>query len=345
MKSICFKFLSSFLVIVMIVFSICFLQSFAVSENFQEDCEKYLSENCNRVLNGEKVVFENGPIEYDLFVIAHQNDLKFNPDGDSVNFASEYDYSAHQRICADALRILLHDKGNSRYNGTYTKDGETKSFNDLLIANSAEPDSSEKGDYKGVGEDGQLVYQSLNILHPFSNFCGHFYNPYTELNNVDSNDNTAKLNARRHYDAAVNLYQQANYVLALTELGKGIHYVQDACECHHAAGEDAVATGNNHADFETMIDTEIQAQNGWTLIGSLPDGEGYYDSSIYGEALHLSVENLVRNNGYSSYCLLAKSKTSNVDATDTIYATYKNATISTTQYLYKFANEVGITFS
>ena len=340
MKTLSLKILSILLTLVLVTGVICAVPSYAHDDEYEIDGDQYLSDICLKLAKGEQVDFEDRYVEYDLLVIAKMNQSN---DGDSqTRFASEYDYSAHQRICADALRIMAHDLGNSRYNSTISG----QSINDLLITNSAEPDKSEKGDYKEVNEDGTLKYSSLNILHPFSNFCGHFYNPYTELNNVDSNDNTAKINARRHYDAAVNLYGRGEYIKAFTELGKGLHYVQDACECHHAAGEDAIDSGNNHSEFETMIDNAIQATTDWTLIGDLPSGEDYFDASVYNEALKTTVENIVRNNGYSSYPLCDRSKSYDCeDADDVIFATYKNATTAAVQYFYKFAKQVGMSFT
>ena len=321
------------------------MQSFAGDkDDYKLDGDQYLSDACLRISEGEDVDLTDEPICYDLYYLYFQQQQNHNIDMSKIEFESKYDYSAHKRIAADALRIMSHDIGNSLYNGTYVEDGETKNYNDLFIQMAAEPDSSERGYYNGYNDDGSLKYSLYT--NPLYWFSGHFYHPQTEVNNKDTNENTAKLNAKLHYDRALYFYKNGNTLLAFKELGKGTHYVMDACECHHATGEDAVASNNNHGEFEKQIDAAIQATAGWTLIGGDLGSGHYYDNSVYNEALQISVENIVRNNGYSSFPLLAKSKNSNnVDANDVVYATYKNAVMATVQYYYKFAHETGVNIS
>lgn len=93
-------------------------------------------------------------------------------------------------------------------------------------------------------------------------FAGHFYDPYTELNFLGSNSNTAKTNAHEHFIGAVSLSTEEQ--TAQTEadmyeqLGRCLHYLQDVCQPMHATNfTETHSPAGAHSDFETYIDTNI----------------------------------------------------------------------------------------
>ena len=147
-------------------------------------------------------------------------------------------------------------------------------------------------------------------------------------------------------------------------MARGCHYCQDACQPHHANNITAADDGSNiieramngkagtnrHAIYEKDIDVYIR--NNLPYEAALDDlTQDVFDSVIYDEALQIPIENIVRNNSYSSYVLVDKCDytqtrdTGNTaDYYDSATASFKNAVICTTQYLYQFCNTVGISF-
>ncbi len=378
------KIIALVLALALLIGSGACLQSFALEDDFDSVIEETYSPTIQKLLRGEEVEFlYNGkPMTYDLSVIAEMAEAKRasgNNSLDSAEFESTRDDTAptHQRICANALAIILHDKGTSQFDDSFTyydtKNGITcHTYADFIVYHSASPDEDETGLYVGTDEEtGKNVYKKpdseLSITNPFngmtyfeSMFSGHFYDPYTEKNFKNRTADTCKINARRHYDTAITFYNAGRIADAFEELGRGCHYVQDACQTHHANNLTAAADGaqeglsgkNRHALFEKDVDTYIR--NHMPYANKLNDlSNDVFDSSIYNEALRLSVENIVRNNDYSSYVLLDKSDyryatpsnitdSSSIDYYDSVTAEYKNATMATTQYIWHFAKEVGI---
>ena len=385
MKSRMAKIISLILALVLVTVSGACLQSFAANDDFEEVIEQTYSQTIQDLLHGEEVEFtyDGHPMTYDLATIDAMIDSNkagtLFSDVESGAFDSGRDaggYPTHQRICANALAILLHDKGTSVFDTLYAfEDGDSfvdsthgtlyKTYADYIVYHSASPDENERGTYEGLDENGKTTY-SYGASDILSSFYGHFYDPYTEKNWKDSTGETCKNNARRHYDVAVSLYRAGRTVDAFEELGRGSHYVQDACQTQHANNLTAIADGylnglndeaNRHAKFEKDVDVYIR--NHMPFTNKLANtSQNVFDESVYNEALQLSVENIVRNNDYSSYVLIDKSDYRymldkdnynvyiyNKDYYDSATAQFKNATMATVQYLYHFANEVGITFS
>lgn len=391
------KIISLILAFVLIISSGACLQSFA-EEDFDEVVERTYSQTIQDLLNGEEVEFEyyGHPMTYDLAVIDAIIDAQRENGTGGGDASIEFDsgrkadgYPTHQRIAANALAILLHDKGTSLFDTAYyfsssdsfvnsNVGANGKTYADYIVYHSASPDENETGLYDGIDEEtGKTVYKddtlSIKIggmTYSFVMFSGHFYDPYTEKNWKDSTEDTCKTNAVRHYNAAKNLYLEGKYADAFEELGRGMHYVQDACQTQHANNLTAKDDGdgltgymngldaekNRHGKFEKDID--IYIRNHMPFRTKLQNSQNVFDNSIYNEALQLSVENIVRNNDYASYVLIDKSNYMemldkdhpydhdyNVDYYDSATAQFKNATMASVQYLYHFANDVGITFS
>ena len=383
----------SFIICLAIISSTFLVNAFAAEEiNYNE----YFSDTVMALLNGEKIVNEiyGAPMSYDLNVMDYieENPSKvplndpageYHIDFESLRDNDKEEYPTHQRITAMALAILLHDKGSSVFNQShpasidYTVKDDDKTYTatladytDWMVYYAGSPDEDETGNYSGISETGRNYY-TVPALHitiggetiALDMYSGHFYNPYTEKNFRDVTTHNAKINARRHFDVAVSLYNEGRVADALDELGRGCHYCQDACQPHHAnnitaADDGSGLTGllngkngtNRHAIFEKDIDTYIR--NHLPYQSKLQMTEDIFDSSIYSEALTIEMENIVRNNSYSSYVLVDRcdyQQTRDVGNTTDYYdsatASFKNATISTLQYIYKFANTVGITFT
>ena len=163
-------------------------------------------------------------------------------------------------------------------------------------------------------------------------FDTHFYNPYTETN-YHGGATTAKIKADNYYNEAIEAYQSGNLTLAMQKIGRGSHFCADACEAHHANNKTAV--GSNHSAYEKYIDG-VRSKCG------IPNNS--FEQSVYNEALHLSVKQIVRNNSYASYCLGDKvtGSESNPDYEDAAIATVQNGIMSSVQYFYKFAIQTGM---
>lgn len=392
------KIMSLIIAFVLLIGSGACLQSFAAKRDFDSVIRENYSPMIQDLLNGEDVEFlyYGKPMTYDLAtidaVIDAQQNLGNNGGLDSINFEATRDNSAptHQTICATALAILLHDKGTSKVDEDYyfydSKNSITcNTYADFMVYHAGSPDEDETGTYAGIdSETGKPTYDDgvLSIKNPFNGmtysfvmFSGHFYNPYTEKNWKDSSTDTCKMNARRHFDAAVYFYNQGKYAEAFEQLGRGSHYVQDACQTQHSnnltAADDADGldgyykgfVGNNrHGIFEKDVHTFYNYKH--PFRDKLNKTQQVFDSSVYNEALKLSIENIVRNNSYSSYVLLDKSdyryvdrggnyddrftnfsSSTAIDYCDAAIAQFKNATMANVQYIWNFANEVGMTFS
>ena len=379
MKNRMTKIIALVLALVLVTVSGACVQAFA-KEDFDEVVAEEYGSTIQGLINGEEVEYTyNGkPMSYDLSVIADMVKAQqcMENGENSADFESSRGADAaptHQRICANALAILLHDKGTSVFASTDafmshaadTEEDDYESYAEFIVYHAATPDEDETGTYNGDDADGRPIYVEDTLsfkwggmTYSLSMFSGHFYDPYTELNWKDSSSNTCKMNARRHYNAAVSLYNAGNLEGAFEELGRGCHYVQDACQTQHAnnltAKDDGLingATGNNrHGIFENDVDAYIR--NHMPYTAKLAASQDVFDSSVYEEALKLEIEDIVRNNCYSSYILLDKSDyqqtrdlNNTTDYNDSARAQFKNATMACVQYIWHFANDVGITFT
>lgn len=145
----------------------------------------------------------------------------------------DYEEGTHEYVTARACTILYSDKG-------FFSD---KSAGNIAIAlaislASALPDKDEVG---------------------FPIFKGHFYDPETGENYAGGNDNTAKTNARDHYLAAVSAAESGDMNLAYEELGRCLHYVQDANVPHHAANVISYGSLSPHSQFEKYAEENMES--------------------------------------------------------------------------------------
>ena len=128
-----------------------------------------------------------------------------NPD---ERFSSGGVDHTHQYIVANALKILSNDKGNSAFNGELNSS--------ILMEATDWPDKL--GNETDAGT-----------------FAGHFYDPDTGKNWLGQKSPTARTRAESYFQAAVNAYRAGDVQLAMSNLGKGTHYVSDLNEPHHAS--------------------------------------------------------------------------------------------------------------
>ena len=144
---------------------------------------------------------------------------------------------------------------------------------------------------------------------------------------------TAKTRAVDYFDKAVTEYKNGNVALAMSYIGRGAHYVEDACETHHANNRTAV--DSNHSSYEKYVDEN-------RLRYKLPGDS--MNPALYEEARIIDVGQIIRNNSYASYTLLsaATGSTSNDDYDDAGRSMVRNGLIANIQYFYKFGVEVGI---
>lgn len=115
-------------------------------------------------------------------------------------------------------------------------------------------------------------------------FAGHFYNPKTGTNIMDSTYPTAKTNAKEYYDSALTYMRQGDRDKGLKYLGYALHYIQDSGEPHHAANIPKVVYGGAHGNFEDYVDENLE---------TLCPTDISVSNSIYSYALSHSAADMV----------------------------------------------------
>lgn len=110
----------------------------------------------------------------------------------------------------------------------------TKDYKDIIVSGSLKPDDDEnKGGFKY-----------------------HFYNPITERNYMGEKE-TAVYKCISHYDEALKNYKLGNKTLAYEELGRSIHFLEDANTPVHTGYDnpsDSVIKLPLHVRFEKKCD-------------------------------------------------------------------------------------------
>ena len=161
-------------------------------------------------------------------------------------------------------------------------------------------------------------------------FAGHFYDPDTGKNWLGQKSPTARTRAESYFQAAVNAYRAGDVQLAMSNLGKGTHYVSDLNEPHHASNLTAV--NSNHSAFEKYVDKNRKS---YTIAGNS------FGSSVYTTALNTSTGDLMYSAAKHAKGLAADAqKESSYDSAGR--QSVQHAIQTVTQYMYKFGKEVGI---
>lgn len=209
----------------------------------------------------------------------------------------------HQYVAASALVILNNDKSGSILNDP---------INSALLMEGA--------DWPDVWGN-QTDYMT---------FSGHFYDPDTGKNWLGQTSPTARTRAESYFQQAVDAYNTGNVETAMSYLGRGVHYVSDLNEPHHASNLTAV--NSNHSDFEKYVDKNRKNYKvaGDTLAGG-----------IYQEGLDNSVGDLMYTAAKRAKGLIdmAKQKDTYDQAGE---KSVQGAITTSVQYIYKFGIAVGI---
>lgn len=175
-------------------------------------------------------------------------------------------------------------------------------------------------------------------LERFQLFRGHFYDPDTNKKYAGFSNNTAKTNAVKHYEKALEYAEDGDTESMIEHLGKCLHFVQDSNEPHHAANIDAldINYGASHGEFEDYAES---------VFDEAMEGFDSLESNSYTIANNLSVEQIVHTGA-----ILAKVKINKVNGVqngewfETTQYCMQNATKYSTMILYKFAQEDAVTF-
>lgn len=134
-------------------------------------------------------------------------------------------------------------------------------------------------------------------------FKGHFYNPKTGKNWMGGKDDTALTNCVSHFNKAVTAARTAyglddstNMNIAYEEIGRALHYLQDASEPHHAANY-TVPPYMSHKRFEEFVDADIDR-----YTASCTTANGKFSNATYALAKTKDVSyfvNLTANYAYN----------------------------------------------
>ena len=223
-----------------------------------------------------------------------------NPD---ERFSSGGVDHTHQYIVANALKILSNDKGNSAFNGELNSSTLWR-----------QPTGRINLEMKQMQE---LLQDTFMILILEKNWLGQ-------------KSPTARTRAESYFQAAVNAYRAGDVQLAMSNLGKGTHYVSDLNEPHHASNLTAI--NSNHSAFEKYVDKNRKS---YTIAGSS------FGSSVYTTALNTSTGDLMYSAAKYAKGLVAEAqKESSYDSAGR--KSVQHAIQTVTQYMYKFGKEVGI---
>ncbi len=191
--------------------------------------------------------------------------------------------ASHELITARACGIVFSDKG-------FWCDGNQNEGASIIVAlmismASADPDNN----------------PTLGLNQAWK---GHFYDPDTGMNFADETNNTAKTNAEKYYNAALSNYRSMTDKVMTEELalniGRMLHYIQDACEPHHAANIKSFGPLSPHGMFESEADEKIN---------EYIDPIQTMVNSSYTSALNTSVGDIVHDGA-----VIAKSYSSLVDS-------------------------------
>lgn len=142
----------------------------------------------------------------------------------SIQWASGGPGYTHQYLTARALEILKADKGTAVANILYA-------YGSTILQYSDWPDTYETD---------------------FYTFAGHFYDPATGRNYLNQTSPTA-LSRFKDHAAKAKSYYKSNKTTSMRELGKALHYLEDAATPHHSAN--LTALNSNHTQYEEWVDS------------------------------------------------------------------------------------------
>lgn len=300
------------------------ISAYAVERKF--DIDDYTIESFSVMSSDEKLEVINKFIEAynpygikDLTTEEGQSDeIQLLWVSDSDKLKPDQQAATHQLITAQAFLTFVSNYGFYDLSGS-----DAMLYMLTLAAASGLPDKDEIG---------------------FFVFAGHFYDPDNEQNYVGDTSPTAKTNAQDHYTEAYNrLKTNVNMpiwgddsVYVIEKIGRCLHYIQDACEPHHASNKKAGVS--THSQFESFVNDNIES-----YISDLNSTPSYY----YTSARNKSAGELTKQAAqfskplYSSVSsLFIRDNWGNVGKMCTTQAVYYSAGI-----IYKLFHECGASFA
>lgn len=312
------------LMCISMLFSICSIVGYAFENEEEFSIEDYTWDDIMTMSNSDfRELLTNFERVYDPFGTYETNPITAiydeNSNSSSVQprwssgNSSHTESGSHELITARACGILLDDKG-------FWGANESGSILIALMISLASiiPDT----DWR------------LGVLN---GFAGHFYDPDTEKNWLGSDSNTAKTNASDNYDSACVEYNlNGMSELCIESIGKMLHYVQDACEPHHASNVTALEPEGLHTEFENYVDEKIN-----TYIDSFTT----INAEIYSNKAVMSVGELVREAAWLAKDDVLYIMDHNADDSDwdvVATRTTRNAVLYSAVVLYKFSLELNI---
>ncbi|RDU21970.1 zinc dependent phospholipase C family protein [Anaerosacchariphilus polymeriproducens] len=288
------------------IFIGCLLIILMVSSNVYAGTEKTLKGELPSkvidIMNGHNVIYGSGvPLAHNKGPV-NKTKIRDNSGKIRLTFESGGVDHTHQYIVANAVGILLHDKGDSVLSN--------KKNVELLLTYTDWPDKfGNETDY--------------------GTFVGHFYDPNTGKNWLGRKSPTAKGRAVSYFNAAISEYKKGNIESAIINLGKGSHYIADLNEPHHASN--LTALNSNHTKFEKYLDVN-------RALFKVPGNS--LDKALYIEALNLNIDDFAHLAAVYSNGLVGKAqdKSTYYEAAE---KSVQHAIINTVQYFYKFSVSVG----
>lgn len=118
--------------------------------------------------------------------------------------------------------------------------------------------------------------------------------------------------------------------MAMSNLGKGTHYVSDLNEPHHASNLTAV--NSNHSAFEKYVDKNRKS---YTIAGNS------FSESVYTTAVNTSTGDLMYSAAKHAKSLVGSAQNESTYES-AARQSVQHAIQTVTQYMYKFGKEVGI---
>lgn len=147
-------------------------------------------------------------------------------------WSSDFDGTSEEDMCHEYITVMgcfWYIGAVARQGYDVSKNGITVDDIEILSKYSAWPDEEERD--KG--------------------FQYHFYDPSTGKSWNGSTNETARTRFVHYYGSAVSNYNLSYPTTAFQELGKGLHYIQDVNEPHHAAN--LIAVLSTHTKFEKYV--------------------------------------------------------------------------------------------
>lgn len=147
-------------------------------------------------------------------------------------WSSDYSGKSEEDMCHEYITIV----GCFWYVGAVAEKGYNVNINGITV------------------DDIRLLAKYLaypDTIGWLAGYAGHFYDPTTEANYLNSSSNTAKTNFVKYYSNAKKDYNASTPESSFKELGKALHFIQDVNEPHHAAN--VIAGISTHSDFEKYV--------------------------------------------------------------------------------------------